>query len=205
MPLPSIYETALEHLFSDEDKMLKAGLPKATVGHLVRLRSAYSLWLRFPSKRDREIVGFLMQQGVGQSTAYEDLRVLKMLLGELQRTSKDFHRYKVLRMLDAAYEKASASGNTRDMVAAADKMGKYTQLDKEDQRDRGYDKIIPQVFVFTDDPAVIGLERMPNFREKIRKAKQDYWIEDTELIEAEDVDARLDDIFKPKFLVNGLD
>lgn len=206
MGLPSIYETALDHLFADEDKMMNAGLPQATVKHILRLRAAYNMWLRFPSKRDREVVAFIMQQGgVGQSVAYEDLRILKLLLGELQRTSKDFHRYKVLKMLDVAYEKASAKGDTRDMVAAADKMGKYTQLDKEDQRDRGYDKIIPQMFVFTDDPAVIGLQRMPGFREKIRKAKQDYWIEDTELVEAEEVDARLDDIFKPKFIADGLD
>lgn len=206
MGLPSIYETAIEHLFTDEDKMNSSGLPAATVKHILRLRAAYNMWLRFPSKRDREVVSFIMEQGhVGQSAAYEDLRVLKLLLGELQRTSKDFHRYKVLRMLDAAYEKAKEAGNTRDMVAAADKMGKYTQLDKEDQRDRGYDKIIPQVFVFTDDPTVIGLQRMPGFREKIRKAKEQYWLEDTELVEAEEVDARLDDIFKPKLLVDGLD
>lgn len=57
--------------------------------------------------------------------------------------------------------------------------------------------LVPMMLRFTDDPSVIGIPRMPDSREKIKKMKEQYWSEATEEVDFEEVDAGLDDIFKP--------
>lgn len=198
MALPSIYDAAQAHLFSDRDKMAAAGLPAATINHLLRIRDIYNYWLSFPSKRDRDIVAQLRSRyGIGDTVAREDLRLIKRLLGDFQKTSKDYKRYRFEMMVTKAYDKADAQNNTRDMVAAAAQYAKYGQLDKEDERAAVIDKLVPMALRFTDDPAVIGIPRMPGSREKIKKMKEKYWSEATEEVDFEEIDAGLDDIFKP--------
>lgn len=78
--------------------MVKAGLSDITINHVVRLRDMYNHWLNFPSKRDRDIVAEIRQRyGVVESVAREDLRIIKELLGDYQRQSKDYHRYRFWR------------------------------------------------------------------------------------------------------------
>ncbi len=205
MPLPAIIDVAHQHLFSDRDKMVAAGLPEATIRHIERLRDIYNFWVSFPSKRDRDIVAELRRRyGLGDTVAREDLRLIKVLLGDMQKTTKDYHRYRFTVMINRAYDKADAANNTRDMVAAAAKYAKYMQLDKDDERANIIDKVVPIVLSFTDDPSVIGIKRMPDFREKIKAMKEKYWTEATEDIDYEDLEAdRLEDIFKPQLTLNG--
>lgn len=199
MPLPAIMDIAQRHLFDDRDKMLAQGIPVPTIEHVIRLRDVYNFWLTFPSKKDREIRQELMKRGgISMSQAYEDLRIIKSLLGEFQRTTKDYHRYRFLEMIRSAYDKAAEKGDARSMAAAAAQYAKYTQLDKDDDRDKGYDRIVPQKFTFTDDPEVIGIKRLPDHREKIRKTKEQYWSEDIMDIDFEIVDNDPDELFKPK-------
>lgn len=203
MPLPAIIDVAHEYLFADSDKMVAAGLPEATIHHIVRLRDIYNYWLSYPSKRDRDIVGELKSRyGIGDTVAREDLRLIKNLLGDFQKVSKDYMRYRVTMMLNRAYEKADAANNTRDMVAAAKALKEVHQLDKDDPRADILDKVVPIVLNFTDDPTVIGIQRMPDFRNRIKEVKNKYWMEQTEDVEFEEIDAKLDDIFNPHHL-NG--
>lgn len=200
MPLPSIQDVAIEHLFSDYDKLVAAGLPVTTIRHLERLRDIYNYWLAFPSKRDRDIVAELRSRyDLGDTVAREDLRLIKSLLGDFQRVSKDYMRYRVTSMLERAYEKAEASGNTRDMIAAAKVLKEVHRLDKDDERANVLDKLVPIRLLFTDDPAVIGLPRMPDYRNRIKAVKEKYWVESTQDVDFEDIDETLDDLFK----VNG--
>lgn len=183
--------------------MVAAGLPEATIRHIVRLRDIYNYWLSYPSKRDRDIVGELKSRyGIGDTVAREDLRLIKNLLGDFQKVSKDYMRYRVTMMLNRAYEKADAANNTRDMVAAAKALKEVHQLDKDDPRADILDKVVPIVLNFTDDPTVIGIQRMPDFRNRIKEVKNKYWMEQTEDVEFEEIDAKLDDIFNPHHL-NG--
>lgn len=203
MPLPAIIDVAHDYLFADVSKMSAAGLPEATIRHIVRLRDIYNYWLSFPSKRDRDIVAELRSRyGIGDTVAREDLRLIKNLLGEFQKVSKDYMRYRVTMMLNRAYEKADAANNTRDMVAAAKALKEVHQLDKDDPRADILDKVVPIVLNFTDDPTVIGIQRMPDFRNRIKEVKNKYWLEQTEDVEFEEIDAKLDDIFNPHHL-NG--
>lgn len=105
MALPAIIDIAHEHLFADHDKMVAAGLPETTIRHLERLRDIYNFWVSFPSKRDRDIVAELRHRyGIGDTVAREDLRLIKVLLGDLQKASKDYHRYRFTTMINRAYE-----------------------------------------------------------------------------------------------------
>ena len=198
MPLPAIIDVAREHLFDDADKLRRDGVPQATIDHIVRLRDVYSYWLQFPDKRDRDIVAELKRRGgIGDTQARSDLRLVKTLIGDLQQSTKNYHRYRVVEMLRRAYDKAAAVGDARSMVAAADKIGKYTNLDKEDDHDMRYDLIKPQSFRFTDDPSVIGIEPLPGFREKIKEVKSRYWTDQTDYVEFEEIDFNEDELFRP--------
>lgn len=198
MPLPAVLDIAREYLFADSDKMEAAGVPAATSRHILRLRDIYNYWLSFPSKRDRDIVAELrMRYGLSDTAARQDLRLVKELLGEFQKVSKDYMRYRVTMMLRRAYEKADAANNTRDMVAAAKALTDVHRLDKDDPRADILDKVVPIMLNFTDDPEVIGIRRMPDFRNRIKAVKEKYWIEQTPEVEYEEVDAGLDDLFKP--------
>ena len=203
MPLPSIADAAQQYLFTDRDKMIRSGVPEATINHIIRIRDVYSYWLQVPQKKDREIVGELMRRGnIQRSAAYEDLRLIKQLLGDLNKVSKDYARYRFLQMVERAYEVAENSGDARSMVAAADKLGKYMGLAEADEVDKGYDKIPVQIFAVTDNPEVIGLKRLPNARDRIKAMKQKYWNEEIVDVEAEEVDYDIDSIFHPK-PING--
>ena len=140
-----------------------------------------------------------IQQSYGLQTtqAYADLRIVKALLGDLQKATKEYHRYRFIEMVNAAYEMARINRDAKSMVAAADKYAKYTQLDKEDLVDRGFDKIIIQPFKPTDDPSVAGFKPVPNIREKIQKKISQYWNEEVQEVEYEAVEFNEDDIFKP--------
>ncbi|MBR2607132.1 MAG: hypothetical protein IKC70_04305 [Bacteroidaceae bacterium] len=199
MPLPEIIDTARDHLFADVQDMQRIGLPLATQEHLFRLRDLYNFWLQHPRFKDKEIVLKLQQDyKLGKSQAYTDLSILKLLLGEFQKTSKDYHRYRFLEMIHEAYEVARINKDAKAMTAAADKYAKYTQLDKDDELNFDYDKIVVQAFVPTDDPSVSGFKPIPNLRDVVRKKIEQYSKEYdyVEEIKPEDEDYNPDDIFK---------
>lgn len=198
MPLPAISDVAMRHLFTSTDEMTKVGIPVATQQHIIRLRDMYNHWLAFPKKKDREIVAELKHRYKLQNTqAYDDLRIIKNLLGNLQEASKQYHRYRFLEMITESYDMARTLKDTRSMVAAADKYAKYMQLDKEDEHDARYDLIPIQPFEPTDDPTVIGIKPVADIREKIRRKKEQYWNENIEDVAPELIEYNEDDIFHP--------
>lgn len=199
MPLPAIIDTARDHLFADVQDMQRAGLPLATQEHIFRLRDLYNFWLQHPRIKDKEIILKLQQDyKLGKSQAYSDLSILKLLLGEFQKTSKDYHRYRFIEMINEAYEVARVNKDAKAMATAADKYAKYTQLDKEDEINFDYDKIAVQAFVPTDDPSVAGFKPVPNLREVIRNTIKKYEkeCEYIEFVEVEEADFNPDNIFK---------
>lgn len=201
MPLPAIIDTAREHLFSDVADMTLHRLPAATQTHILRLRDLYNYWLQHPKAADKEIVLKLQNDySLAKSQAYTDLSILKTLLGELQKTTKDYHRFRFNQMIQEAYELARVQRDAKAMQAAAAQYAKYNQLDKEDALNFDYEKIIVQTFVPTEDPSVAGFKPIPNIREKIR-SKIDFYSQDSEYIEEieiEEADYNPDEIFNVK-------
>ena len=97
--MPSILDTAKDYLFADVSKMEAAGLPAVTQRHLIRLRDIYNYWLKFPLTKDRDLVAYIQQVYELQATqAYADLRLVKALLGDLQKSTKEYHRYRFIEM-----------------------------------------------------------------------------------------------------------
>lgn len=201
MPLPATIDVCEKYLFADIDEMTANGIPELIQQRLLRLRDMYNFWLQFPRKKDLEIVDELEHRySVSKSTAYEDIRIIKRLLGDLAKTTKDYHRYKFCQMIDESYDMAKRIKDARAMAAAANYYAKYTQLDKEDILDKGYDKIVVQPFEPTDDPTVLGIKPIPNVRERIKSKIEQYWSDDIEDVEFEPIEFNEDDIFqlKPK-------
>lgn len=199
MPVPATIEVCEKYLFADVDEMTADGLPELIQQRLIRLRDMYNYWLQFPRKKDLEIVQELeYRYKISKSAAYEDIRIIKRLLGDLAKTTKDYHRYKFCQMIDETFEMARRIKDARAMGAAANYYGKYTQLDKEDILDKGYDKIIVQPFEPTDDPTVLGIKPIPNVRDRIKSKIQQYWSDDIEDVDFEEVEFNEDDIFNPK-------
>lgn len=192
-------EVAKVHLFDSVEQMNQARLPVAIQQRLLRLREIYSYWLQWPLTRDRDIAERIIREhGLGRTEAYQDIRIIKAILGEMHKTTKEYHRFKFLQMIEESYNMAKVNKDAKSMVAAADKYAKYTQLDKEDLIDRCFDKIIPQPMKPTDDPSVAGFKPVPNIRERIQKKIQSYWSEEVEDVEFEPVDFNADELFHPQ-------
>ena len=200
MSAPSI-ELAKQHLFDSIEQMQQAGVPAPMQQRLLRLREVYTYWLQWPLTRDRDIADRIMREhGVQRTQAYQDIRIIKAILGEMHKTTKEYHRFKFLQMIEASYEMAKVNKDAKSMVAAADKYAKYTQLDKEDLIDRGFDKIPIQPFKPTDDPSVAGFKPVPNIRERIQEKIKSYWNEEVEDVDFEPVDFNADELFHPQEL-----
>lgn len=198
MPIPQTLIACKDSLFDDIDRMNEKGVPAVLQERILRIRNMYTLWLNFPSKREKEIVAELLQQyGIHKSAAYEDVRIIKTLLGDLNQASKEFHRFQFNHMIRNAYDMAERRKDTKSMVAAADKYAKYNKLDKEDVLDNPWEIIAVQPFEPTSDPSVIGIKPIPNIREKIAQKLKQYWNEDVEDVTFEVADFNEDDLFNP--------
>lgn len=182
-------ELCKKYLFENKDRM--PAVPPTTRERIIRIRSAYTLWIEFPRKKPREIALYLMQEyNIEKSMAYDDLRMVQDVMGNINRASKDWHLYRFNQMVEKAYEIAEKKGDSDAMTKAAAAYGRYNQLDKEDPSEFPWEEIKPQSFIITSDPSVIGIKPIPNLKEKIARLYEKYK-EDITIIEDvtyEDVD-----------------
>ena len=161
---------------------------------ILRIRALYAWWLANPRETDQTLIAKDMDEyDVQRMMAYNDLHLIKLLLGNLQKVSKDFARYRFDQMIQHAYEVAADAGDAKAMAAAAAAYGKFHLLDKEDPADNGYELIQPQVFIPTSDPRHLGLKRIPNVMGTIKKLIKKYTDNSMDLIklEAEDYNEQL--------------
>lgn len=170
-----------QHLYSDIDKMNM--IPVNIRDRILRIRSGYTIWNEYPSKKDKEIALHIMQQyGIEKSMAYDDVRLIKDLLGSINKQSKDWHLYQVNAWLDEAVEMARKKNNEDGIIKAAKVKVSANQLDKADATEFPWEDIKPQSFEITSDPTVIGLKKIPNLKEKIASTFKKY-AEDISFIE----------------------
>ena len=199
MGIPRVLDVAKDYLFASVDEMTEAKIPQITQARLIRLRDMYNFWLQYPSMKDLQITQELMKRyKIQKSAAYEDLRYIKYLLGDLNKASKDYHRYRFIQRNEETRETAKRLGDARSMAACDNYYGKYMQLDKEDEVDKGYDKIIVQPFVPSADPTILGIKPISDIRERIKKKIAQYWSEDVEEVDFEEADFNEDDLFHPE-------
>ena len=185
------------HLFSDEVALKKANVPAPLQERIIRVRDVYNRWLSFPNKKDAEIICILTDQySIRKSQAYEDLRLIKQLLGDLNQASTNYHRWKFNEMIMRAYEKAESEGDPKAMVAAMDKYAKYNKLDRDEADATPWEELMPQPFVPTSDPSVLGIKPVKDIVKKIAQMEAKYADDLIEDIEYEEVDFREDELFQ---------
>lgn len=197
MPMPNTIDVCRKYLFADVTEMRDNGLPEILQNRLIRLRDMYNFWLQFPRMKDLQIVEELCKRySLARSSAYEDIRIIKALLGDLNQSTKDYHRYKFNCMIEETFNTARNIKDARAMAAAANYYGKFNKLDKEEIVDKGYDKIVIQPFEPTDDPSVLGIKPIPNLRDRIRAKIKQYEDDEIEDVDVEPVEFDEEKIFQ---------
>ena len=175
MSLPVNLDLYSRYVALDDDELREMRVAESLLLRLHRIRGMYAYWLQFPSKQDNDIVLYTMNMfKVSRSQAYDDLALVKVLLGNLQQTSKDFMRWKINKSLETDMAAARRAGDFRALAQLHKVMVLNNRTDKDDEPELEFDKIVPQNFEPTDDPTVLGIERIPNLRGKIRALYKRY-------------------------------
>lgn len=179
-------ERTQKFLFADKKEMDEAHLPLPVQERLLRLRDIYNYWLRYNHLAERDIVRELKQRyGIRDSTAYEDVRLIKVCLGNLTQCTREYDAYRLRCMVEETYQMAKRNGDTTSMAKIANVFGKYTRLDKEEVETPAYDSIVPETFEMSEDPTLIGIKRIPDWRERAKKLEQRFIRELEELHESD--------------------
>ena len=182
----NIVDIAKTDLFSAQDELDSKKYPPIIVAKVLRLRDMYNWFLANPEKADRDFVRTDVERyKLSKITAYEDLKIIKLLLPELGNNSRDFHRWRYNEMILETYKMAKIRKDTKTMEKAASSYAKYNRIDSEEMLAIPYDKILVQPFTATSDPTVLGIKPMPNLRDEIRRMTEKYM---AETIDIQDVD-----------------
>ena len=166
---PELIERTQRFLFASEEEMEEARLPMTVRTRLLRLRDMYAYWLRHPAYADKAIVAQLrLQYKVGFTQAYEDVRLLKICLGNLGQVTRQWCQFLFMQRCEEGFAMARASGDANAFAKVLSALGKFTRLDHDEAIGPDYSQIVPQQFELTTDPAVAGFERIPNVQERVR-------------------------------------
>lgn len=173
--LPVNLDEYSRYVTLDDAELRQLRVAECVLLRLHRIRGMYAYWLQFPSKVDNDLVQYDMAMfKVSRSLAYEDLHLVKVLLGNLQQTTKEFMRWKINKSLEQDIAAARRAGDFRSVAALSKVLVANNRTDKDDEPDLEFDKIVPQNFEPTDDPTVLGIERIPDLRGKIRALYKRY-------------------------------
>lgn len=163
---------------------------------LQRYKVGYVYWLNRPSKSPTDIARYLQRMSkaandkeLSRAQAYQDVKHIQILLGNIKSATKDWKRYQLEQMALETYNMAKKEGDFMAMASAADKFGKYNQLDKEDVVQIPWEQMnIPQ-FDVSSDVTLVGVERHSDYKERSKKLKEKYGIKEvneSEIIYVED-------------------
>lgn len=190
MSLPVNIDQYQLNLFSSVEEMRNNNVAEHIIVRLLRLRALYTFWLNFPMKTTREMVqqDMTMHPDIKQREAYDDIKLIKILIGKLEAESKEWHRHVFNRRTDEVYRQAMRDHDNRAAEKANADYAKYNRVGEIDPQPFDYDDIIPHQIEPTDDPTVIGIAPIKDLRGSIRKLKKKLGadIQDAEFIELND-------------------
>lgn len=176
---PEVVSRTQRFLFASMEEMEEAHIPRPVQERLLRMRDIYNWWLLNPRLLDNAVVAEIMSRHhVSRTQAYEDLRLIKICLGNLNQCTADYYRYVFLQRAEEAFQMARDKGDPRAFAQALATFGKYTRLDLPDGNAPDYSQIVPQQFEITADPEAAGFRRIPDLEKKVRKMLASY-IQDT--------------------------
>lgn len=190
MSLPAKIDDYQLNLFASVDDMNERNVPQHIQVRLLRLRALYTFWLNFPSKTTREMVqqDMTMHPDIKQREAYDDIRLIKILIGNIEAETKEWHRFVFNRRTDEVYRQAMRDHDNRAAEKANADYAKYNRVGEIDPQPFDYDDIIPHQIEPTDDPTVIGIAPVKDLRGKIQRMKRKLGadIQDAEFVEIKD-------------------
>lgn len=177
------------YLFADA-KDFKHKVSEADYDKIIRCRALYLWFLEQPHAKDAAFVAEDCNRfKVSRPTAYSDLAVIKALMPELSKTAREFHRWRYNQMILDTYNTAKLKGDTRTMEKAATSYAKYNDCDNF-KEEIDLSEIMPQPFIPTMDPRVLGIEPMPDLAKRKRELIEKYTREvaDVADIDFEEID-----------------
>ena len=192
MSLPVNIDKYAEFLPLDSSELRLQMVPEDTIMRVERLRELSSYWRSYPSTSPKELVSRCMQLfHVGKSQAYDDIHLLKILIGNLEATTKEFARWRVNQMIEEDRQAARRDGDWRAVASMQKNYILNNQTDKPDTPDMAFDKIVPLQIEPTDDPSVLGIKAPKNLRARRDKlikqfSKDDEYTEYTEVPSTDD-------------------
>ena len=192
MSLPVNIDQYAEFLPVDSSELRLQMVPEDTIMRVERLRELSSYWRSYPSTSPKELVSRCMQLfHVGKSQAYDDIHLLKILIGNLEATTKEFARWRVNQMIEEDRQAARRDGDWRAVASMQKNYILNNQTDKPDTPDMAFDKIVPIQLEPTDDPSVLGIKAPKNLRARRDKlikqfSKDDEYTEYTEVPSTDD-------------------
>ena len=180
-----LIERTQEFLFASEEEMKQARLPAPVRERLFRLRDMYMYWLRTPRLTDGAIAQEIQRRyKLSATVAYDDVRLIKTAIGNLNQASKEYHRWVFEQRAEEGFQMARTYHDPNAFAKMLASYGKYTGLDKEKHEGPDYSMIVPQTFEISGDPEVAGFKKIPNVEEKARKMVAEFIQEaDYEIVE----------------------
>lgn len=160
--------------FSDPEEAAKQLSPKE-MELKRRYETGFTYWVNNPHLDIQQVVRFLRNEfGLSKSVAYEDVRRVKLMLGDVKMASKEWYRHLVIDMCLKASVIAKEDRDSKAMIMAADKIGKYTKLDKDEVDPIPYERLIPPNFEPDPDVSILNLKPIDNIEEKRKKLREKY-------------------------------
>ena len=178
MPLPTNLDDYTMYIVKSDEELLEERVSPTIIQRLHRLRGLYAYWLQFPDKFERDI----LQQdialfGVGRAQAYDDVRLVQILLGDMQQATRNFMRWKINQDLEADLRAARRASDHRAVASLEKVRVLNNRTDKEDEPDTAYDRIPLFGVVMTSNPAALNIPGYDNeaaLRRDIEKFNRKY-------------------------------
>lgn len=163
MPLPANLDEYSRYIVMNDDELKEERISPAIVQRIHRLRGLYAYWLQFPDKFERDI----LQQdialfGVGRAQAYDDVRLVQIILGNMQQANRNFMRWKINQDLEQDLKAARRQGDYRSVAQLEKVRVLNNRTDKEDDPQTDYDRIPLFGVVMTSNPAALKIEGYDN-------------------------------------------
>ena len=163
MPLPVNIDEYVSYIVMNDEELRDQQVSPAVIQRLHRLRGLYAYWLQFPDKFERDI----LQQdislfGVGRAQAYDDVRLVQILLGNMQQATRNFMRWKINQDLEADLRAARRQGDYRSVASLEKVRVLNNRTDKEDEPETNYDRIPLFGVVFTSNPSALNIPGYDN-------------------------------------------
>ena len=159
MPLPVNIDEYSRYIVMTDEQLLEEHVGNHVLERLHRLRGLYAYWLQFPDKFERDIIQHDMALfGVRRAQAYDDVRLVQVLLGDMQQATRSFMRWKINQDIEQDLKAARRQGDYRSVAALHKVRVQNNRTDKEDEPQQDYDRIPLFGVVMTSNPAALKIE-----------------------------------------------